>query len=611
MRIRTPRWSLERKLPVLIFGLLLAVVAGQTWSAYREVRSAAELEAFERLRRLGAQLASSARTALTQRGVAERRVASDAAVLAFLLAPADSVRAREARRALEQLAPRGDSVTVVELWSAAGSRLLTTAANVPAEPGEALALAARMRSDSARFGRFYRSRDSTFFWSGAPVRQGTTTLGYVLERRKLAGDSVAERRTRDLVGSDVRLYFRSERAELWNAITGVPAAAPSSSDALADAPDLVTYVRGGRERFVARREPVLGSSLSLVVELPYSAVLDRPAAFLRRNGLVALLLLLVGTLVASIISRRLARPLAELDAAAEALRGGAYGRRVQSGRQDEVGRLARTFNAMAESVERAQAELRQRVRESEEIAQRLDNANRAKSDFLAVMSHELRTPLNAIAGYVDLLELGLHGPLTDEQRRPLERVRENQQQLLRSITSILDFTRVEAREMRYDLRATRLGDAVQDVERRLEGQLRRKRLRYRCEGCSDDIVAFADPARLHEVLFHLLANSIRFTPVGGEITITLEESGEVARVRVRDTGVGVPRERLEAIFEPFAQAKTGLTRPASGAGLGLTLSREYARGMGGDLTVESTEGVGTTFTLLLRTRSTAVQELAS
>src|SRR5918992_3509401 len=521
MRIRTPRLSLERKLPILIFGLLLAVVAAQTWSAYREVRSAAEMQALERLRRLGAQLAASTRTALTQRGALERRVASEAAVLAFLLAPADSARAREARRALDQLTPRADSVTIAELWSAAGSRLLTTAPNLPAEPGEVLPLVARMRGDSARFGRFYRSRDSTFFWSGAPVRQGTATLGYVLERRKLTGDSVAERRMRDIVGSDIRLYFASERGEFWNAITGAPAAAPSSSDTLAGAPDLVSYLREDRERFIARREPVFGASLSLVVELPYSAVLDRPAAFLRRNGVVALLLLLLGTLVASIISRRLVRPLAELDAAAEGLRAGAYGRRVQSGRLDEVGRLARTFNAMAESIERAQAELEHRVRESAAIAQRLDAANRAKSDFLAVMSHELRTPLNAIAGYVDLLELGLHGPLTEEQRRSLERVRDNQQQLLRSITSILDFTRVEARDVRYDVRATRLSDAVHDVERRLEAQLRGKRLRYRCEDCSEDIVAFADSARLHEVLFHLLANSIRFTPIGGGGTNSL------------------------------------------------------------------------------------------
>src|ERR671917_2218276 len=121
MRMRTPRLSLERKLPVLIFGLLLAVVAAQTWSAYREVRSAAESQALERLRRLGAQLAGSARTALTQRGVLERRVASDAAVLAFLRTPADSARAREARLALQQLTPRGDSVTIAELWSVAGS----------------------------------------------------------------------------------------------------------------------------------------------------------------------------------------------------------------------------------------------------------------------------------------------------------------------------------------------------------------------------------------------------------------------------------------------------------------------------------------------------------
>jgi signal transduction histidine kinase len=362
---------------------------------------------------------------------------------------------------------------------------------------------------------------------------------------------------------------------------------------------------------LAHRDPVR-PGLWLVMELPYAAVLERPRAFAMRTGRAALILLLVGSIVAWLLGRRIARPIAELDAAAEALRGGDYGRRVHTRRRDEVGRLANTFNAMVESIERSQAELERQVAESRELAERLEQASRAKSDFLATMSHELRTPLNAITGYIDILELGIHGPLTDEQRNALERVRGNQQHLLGVITGILDFARVDARQMPYDIQEVPIESAIRDVEQLLEPQIQRKGLRYRHpHDLAIDAIVWADPTRLQQVLLNLWSNAIRFTPVGGEIWVTVEPSVEVVHVRIHDTGVGIPADKLESIFEPFVQARSGLTRPTDGTGLGLTISREFARAMGGELTAESTEGKGATFTLTLARAERAERELAS
>jgi len=587
--------SLERRLPLFVFALLFAVIAGDTAVTYGETRVNAEREAFEHLRHVSVQLAASARMSVTQRLTVIRGVAADSGIRAFLATP-DSAHAPQALAALRQLARPSDSVTVAEIWSAGGSRRATTAPQLPPESVETKALISRlgrMRSDSAIIGPFYRLHDSTFFWAGSPVGTASRPPGYVLERRKLAGDTSAERRVRGLVGPDLRVYFVDEPGRYWNAVTGAPVAAPTAMATMSDAPDLMTYSRAPGERIVARREPVLGSRLAVVAEQPYASILDRPSAFLRRNALVALALLTASALLSWIIGRRITRPLVALDAG------------------DEVGRLARTFNTMAESIARSRTDLERQVDESRELARRLDEANRAKSDFLAVMSHELRTPLNAIGGYLDLLDLGVQGPLTEAQRQSVSRMRHNQQQLLRVITSILDFTHVDSRRMAYEMTAVPVGTVLHETEERVEQQVRAKGLRYHCEHCSDDVVVWADRTRLQQVLFNLLLNAVRFTPAGGAVTVSVDASSEVVSIQVRDTGIGIPDEQLEAIFEPFVQAETGLTRRYEGAGLGLTLSREFAHGMGGDLTVESVKGRGTTFTLLLSRPRAARRELAS
>jgi PAS domain S-box-containing protein len=227
-------------------------------------------------------------------------------------------------------------------------------------------------------------------------------------------------------------------------------------------------------------------------------------------------------------------------------------------------------------------------------------ASRAKSEFLATMSHELRTPLNAIAGYADLMAMGVRGPVTPDQLRDLNRIRQNQQHLLEIITNILNFSRIEAGHIRYDIRPCALGDVLDRMEGVIEPQARARELTYEYLSVRSTIAVAADREKLEQILINLLGNAVKFTPPGGHITLSASEQDGHVRIDVSDTGMGIKPDLLDSIFEPFVQLESAFTRTAEGTGLGLAISRELARGMGGELSAASTPGKGSVFTLELR-----------
>ena len=232
-------------------------------------------------------------------------------------------------------------------------------------------------------------------------------------------------------------------------------------------------------------------------------------------------------------------------------------------------------------------------------------ANRAKSEFLAAMSHELRTPLNAIGGYVQLLEMEIHGPITDAQRAALERVQRSEQHLLSLITDVLNFAKIEAGRIEYDLRPIDLAEIVAGSVALVEPQLATRGLRG-LVSIPSGVTVLADAEKLRQILLNLLSNAVKFSHTGGSVIIeaqpsSMTQDGDAfVHLNVTDTGVGIPETKYEAIFDPFVQVHRDLRNPTEGTGLGLAISRDLARGMGGDLRVRSTEGVGSTFTLLLR-----------
>ena len=235
---------------------------------------------------------------------------------------------------------------------------------------------------------------------------------------------------------------------------------------------------------------------------------------------------------------------------------------------------------------------------ADQAREEAENANRAKSEFLAAMSHELRTPLNAIIGYVELLEVGIGGDLTDQQLAYLGRVRRAQQVLARLIEDVLTFARIDAGRLRYNIESVPLLSLLSGMEALVAPQLGAKGLSYECCDVASDITVLADRDKAEQILLNLLSNAIKFTDTGGVHVDCLVREKDVS-IDVRDTGRGIPADKLQAVFEPFVQLDSRLTRTQGGSGLGLAISRDLARAMAGSLTVTSDVGRGTTFTLTL------------
>ena len=229
-----------------------------------------------------------------------------------------------------------------------------------------------------------------------------------------------------------------------------------------------------------------------------------------------------------------------------------------------------------------------------------ERANRAKSDFLAVMSHELRTPLNAIDGYAALLEMGVTGELPPSHLEYVARIRRSQRHLLGLINSVLSFARIEAGHVDYEIRPVTVAELLASAEPLIMPQLALRPLEYRFVAPDPALVVKADAEKVTQILLNLVSNAAKFTLPGGSVTVEAHAVDDsTVAIAVADTGIGIPADKVDVVFDPFVQVDSRLTREQAGAGLGLAISRDLARGMGGDLRVRSQLGAGSTFVLTL------------
>jgi signal transduction histidine kinase len=263
----------------------------------------------------------------------------------------------------------------------------------------------------------------------------------------------------------------------------------------------------------------------------------------------------------------------------------------------EEGELVGFAKVTRDLTERKLAE--ERAREDARRVAAAEAANRAKTEFLSSLSHELRTPLNAIAGYVDLLTAGVHGALTEQQLRDLERVRHSQQHLLGLINDLLYYSRIEGGSIPYDIRDVSVSAVVDDVISLVGQQASLLGMEIELVRPAADVMVRADPAKLEQILINLLTNALKHSPVGSTVVLQWAADGGEVTVRVVDTGTGIPEDRLEAIFEPFVQVGRTFTSSHEGTGLGLAISRDLARAMGGDISVQSRLGQGAAFAVTL------------
>ena len=278
-----------------------------------------------------------------------------------------------------------------------------------------------------------------------------------------------------------------------------------------------------------------------------------------------------------------------------------YMQMEEDSRLREIALLQQRALALETELERRR-QLEDSLRDALRTAQA---ASRSKSEFLTVMSHELRTPLNAIGGHAQLLEMGLHGPVSEPQREALARIQRSQRHLLAMINDLLNLSRCDAGLVAYDIEHVALAPIVCDTATLLAPLAESNGIQLEvAPPASEDrpLLVQADVEKLSQILANIVGNAIKFSPEGGRITVQFERcatDASLAMIRVRDTGPGIPATKLGAIFEPFVQLGGSIASQRDGIGLGLSISRTLARGMGGDLTAESEVGVGSIFSLTL------------
>jgi signal transduction histidine kinase len=626
---RPSRWSLTRKLPLVTAATVVVLVAINLTATYRALVQARSEALHERLANVARQLARSTEQGNRDRAAVLRRIAADSALVALVRAglPVTSPDTASAvMRALARVRLVPDSLLPVQLWSADGRLLAQLGQEAPggslASVGRDLAPSGnpprpspplQLSTDSVQVGALYPAAGGVYYWTVVPVIDRGRRIGAIAQQRRIGNSPQALATVRELIGSNIAVAVRNATDSFTTSLAGVPLPAPLARDTL----------RGG---YVARRATglqlgaearVAGTPFILTFEAPARSILAEPRATLRRLIVLGLVITVVGVLVSWLLSRRITRPLTALTTAAEAIALGDYAQRVQGRRADgdgdEVERLGASFNRMANEIETAQRELAAQVVEAHTASEALhrvsleaveardaaEHANQAKSDFLAVMSHELRTPLNAIGGYAEILQLGVYGAVTEQQRDALTRIARSQQTLLSLINDILNFAKLEAGEVQYAMQDVSLATVIEALDAMIAPQIAARQLTLHVLGSRECPLVRADPDKLQQVLLNLLSNAIKFTPEGGTITVECTTHGDRVAVAVRDTGIGIAADRLASIFDPFIQVGRALNRPHEGVGLGLSISRDLATGMHGSLTVTSVSGEGSSFTLEL------------
>ena len=265
--------------------------------------------------------------------------------------------------------------------------------------------------------------------------------------------------------------------------------------------------------------------------------------------------------------------------------------------RDRSGKLVGFAKVTRDLTERRESE-QKALHDATRLAE-VEAANRAKAEFLAAMSHELRTPLNAIGGYAELLKMGVRGAVNDAQMEDIDRIIRSQRHLLGIINDLLNFSRIEAGKIQYEIEPVDLREVIESVTAMVSPLAEAKDITVKRVECPDVIVAVADRPKVEQIVINLASNAVSYTEKGGWLTLKCGIDGDKVWASVSDNGIGISPDKLDAIFEPFVQVGRTLSTGHHGTGLGLAISRDLARGMQGELSVTSTLGEGSTFTLSL------------
>jgi signal transduction histidine kinase len=595
---RLPPPSIRRRLPLLISALLLAVVGAFSWAAYGVVEHALTIAATEQVHGASARLATLLDESARRMRADTRRVAADSAVQRYVERP-DPATEGAARRTLERLQLGTPQLVGMELRDARGTLLIGTTPRAAAAganvPNARATIDSVLRAGGV--GPLVATGGTVRYEVVSPViRSGGDTVGYVVQLRTLMSSGQGAQAISQLIGAEASLLFGNASGGVW---TDLERIVPGPSVKLGQQ-GAIDWVDSNGNAQLGAVAGIPRSPWMVWVALPRSAIEAPARQLLGALALIALVIVAAGALGAWVLSRQITNPLTAVTSAAEGIAAGDYSRRVPALRADELGRLATSFNSMAQQVEEGHAALEARVAErTSDLEEALRELGQTQSELvrrekLAILGqlaggvgHELRNPLGVMTNALYYLD----AVLVDATPGVKDYLGILQAQVTLSekiIGDLLDFARVKP-PRRESVRAEWLVDA----------QLARA-------GATDGITiehdfppelppVSVDPVQVGQVLLNLITNAIQaMGDKGGTLSLRAAlEGSDQLRVDVADTGGGIAPEDAAHIFEPL------FTTKARGIGLGLAVSRTLMQSNGGDIAFTSTPGVGTTFSIRL------------
>ncbi|MEO7982562.1 MAG: ATP-binding protein [Bacteroidota bacterium] len=571
--------SIQQRLPLFIFILLLSVIGIFTWISWIAVRNAAVKTGHERLVAITTQLSSIFGQSAQPMVAASLATAKEDAVINYLLS-GGKTQEKEVRESLQKLA-QDKPTAVVALLDTSRHRLLESHkdSTLVIHPFDSLLLAG---IDSVRVGRIYLVNDSMYYPVVVPVVHEKKRLGYIVRWRLQYAPPKTVEQFSQLIGTDASLFIGNADGSLW---TDLEKTVPKPPVDIQNGNGFFEFSNASNKRVVAAAKSIPNTRWVILVEFSRKKILESSNRFLEWAILAGIVLIGIGLIITGIMSRNITRPLKKLTAATSAIAAGNYSLPVETDRRDELGKLARSFNAMTRLVHKSQQDLEKKVQER---TIQLETLNKELEAFSYSISHDLRAPLRIIDGYSEMLHADYNDKLDGEGNRLLDIIQSNVQRMGQLIDDLLDFSQIGRKELMFH--TANMNGILRSALAELSYDPKKVSIKI---GELEN--AECDSSLMRQVWINLVGNAIKYSgkTQDPEIAISSEKKDGEIVYTIKDNGVGFDMKFSDKLFGVFQRLHK--VTEFDGTGIGLALVKRILARHGGTIWAESEKGMGATF----------------